>query len=107
MARLEMYGERGVREAYWRYGEADKGFVAAFTAWRHVVQQNLKADRGEVPTSEAVPEEELVRRRKEVEAARDHADEEQEILVAAVARAVGRMPRYQRRVWRRLKEPKA
>jgi hypothetical protein len=102
-----MYGEPRVREAYQRYGEADRDFVVAFIAWRHAAQQNLQADRGEVPAHDAVSGEELVRRRKAVEAARDHADEEYETLVAVVARAVGRMPRYQRRAWRRLEQPKA
>jgi hypothetical protein len=106
-ARLEMYGERRVREAFGRYGQADKDFVIAFIGWHAAADLNLKADRGEVPAHEAVTGEELVRLRKATEAARDHADAEQENLVATVAKATGRLPRYERRAWRRLKQPTA
>lgn len=105
MARLEMYGERRVRAAFVRYGQADKAFVVAFIAWQEVVEGNQKVDRGELPSRETVAEDALVGLRKAVESARDHADAEQEKLVTAVARAVSRMPRYQRRAWRRLKRP--
>jgi hypothetical protein len=106
-ARLEMYGERRVRQAYERYGQADKKFVIAFIGWHAAANRNLKADRGEVPAHEAVTGEVLVRLRKEVKSARDHADAEQEKLVATVAEATGRLPRYERRAWRRLKQPPA
>lgn len=104
-ARLEMYGERRVRQAYERYGQADKAFVMAFIDWRAVADRNLKAARGEVPAHQAVAGDELMRLRKAVESARDHADAEQEKLVAVVAKAVARLPRYERRAWRRLKQP--
>jgi hypothetical protein len=106
-ARLEMYGERRVRQAFERYGQADKKFVIAFIGWRAAADRNLKADRGEIPVHEAVAGEELVRLRKAVESARDHADAEQEKFVATVAQATGRLPRYERRAWRRLKQPPA
>lgn len=107
MARLEMYGERRVRGAFVRYGQADKAFVVAFLAWKEVVEEDLKVDGGDPPSREVAASEELVRLRKAVESARDHADAAQEKLISAVAKAVGRMPRYQRRAWRRLKRPMA
>lgn len=106
-ARLEMYGERRVRQAFERYGHADKNWVIAFIGWHAVAERNLKANRGDVPAHEAVEGAELVRLRRAVEAARDAADDEQAKLVAVVAEAVGRLPRYERRAWRRLKQPTA
>jgi hypothetical protein len=104
-ARLQMYGERGVREAFERYGEADKQFVIAFIGWRKAAELNSKAARGDVPAHQAVEGSELVRLRKAVEAANDTANAEEEKLVAIVAKKVGRLPRYERRAWRRLKKP--
>lgn len=104
-ARLQMYGERSVREAFERYGEADKQFVIAFIGWRKTAEMNLKAARGDLPAHQAVEGSELVRLRKAVEAANDTANAEQEKLVAVVAKKVGRMPRYERRSWQRVKKP--
>jgi hypothetical protein len=103
--RLQMYGERSVREAFERCFEADKKFLIAFIAWHAAAELNLKAAREEVPGHQAVDGAELVRLRKAVESANDSADAQQEKLVAVTAKAVGRLPRYERRAWRGLKKP--
>lgn len=72
-ARLEMYGERSVREAFERYGDADKKFVIAFIDWRKAAEPNSKAGQGDVSAQHAVDGSELVRLRKAVEAAHDKA----------------------------------
>jgi hypothetical protein len=104
-ARLQMYSERDVRLAFDRCGEADRQFIMAFIGWRKAAELNVKVHRGDVPAHQAVEGSELVRLRKTVEAASDDADAEQEKLVALVAEKVGRLPRYERRAWRRLKKP--
>ncbi len=101
--RLQMYGERGVREAFERYGEADKQFIMAFIGWRKAAELNVKADRGDVPAHLAIEGTELVRLQKAMEAANDSANAQQEKLVAVVAKNIGRIPRYERRAWQRLK----
>lgn len=103
-ARLEMYGERQVREAFERFGQADGKWVIAVIGWHVVADKNVKADRRKVAADEAVEGAELVRLRKAVDAARDAADEEQEKLVEVVAKAVGRLPRYEHRARRRPKK---
>lgn len=103
-ARLEMYGERQVREAFERFGQADAKWVAAVGAWQAAADkagQNVTAERRKVPAGEAVEGAGLPQLRKAVDAARDAADEEQEKLVEVVAKAVGRLPRFERRAWRR------
>ena len=101
-----MHGERSVRKAFERYGAADRKFVVAVIAYRNAADLNVKAHREEVPGHIAVAGAELVRLRKAAESANDSADAEQEKLIAAVAKAVGRLPKYERRAWRRLKKPK-
>jgi hypothetical protein len=107
LARLEMYGERRVREAYERSRQADVRSVSAHVAWFHAADLNLKAGNGTVPAHQAVEGPELVRLKKAAESANDRAHAEQEKLEAVVAKAVGRLPRYERRAWRRLKAPSA
>ena len=100
-ARLEMYGERQVREAFERFGQADGKWVSAVIDWRAGADKNVRAERRKAAADEAVEGAELVRLRKAVDDARDDADEEQEKLVEVVAKAVGRLPRYEHRAWRR------
>jgi hypothetical protein len=106
-ARLEIYGERKVREAYERSRQADRQYLAAHFAWFHSGNLNLKVHQGTVPAHQAIEGVELVRLRKAAESANDYARAEQEKLEAVVARAIGRLPRYERRAWRRLKAPSA
>ena len=106
-ARLEMYGERRVREAYERCNQADRLFFAAYFAWFSAAELNLKACNGTVPAHYAVEEAELVLLKKAAESANDYARAEQEKLEAVVAKAVGRLPRYEHRAWRRLRAPSA
>jgi hypothetical protein len=105
-ARLEMYGERQVREAFERFGQADGRWVSAVIGWHAAAATSAKADRGKALADKALADKagegaDLVRLRKAVDAARDAADEEQEKLVEVVAKAVGRLPRFERRAWRR------
>jgi len=106
-ARLEIYGERKVREAYERSRQADRQYLAAHFAWAHAASLNLKVAQGTVPGHLAVDGAELVRLKKAAESASDDARAEQDKLEAVVARAIGRLPRYERRAWRRLKAPSA
>ena len=106
-ARLEMYGERRVREAYERSNQADRQFFATYFAWLSAAEVNLKVAQGTVPAHQAIEGAELVRLKKAAESASDYARAEQEKLEAVVARAIGRLPRYERRAWRRLKAPSA
>jgi hypothetical protein len=103
-ARLEMYGERQVREAFERFGQADSKWVVSVIGWHVAADGDVKAARGKAPVDKAAEGAELIRLRKAVDAARDAADEEQEKLVEVVAKAVGRLPRYERRAWRRPKK---
>jgi hypothetical protein len=96
-ARLEMYGERQVREAFERFGQADGRWVNAVIGRQAAADTNVKADRGKALADKAGEGAELIRLRKAVDAARDAADEEQEKLVEVVAKAVGRLPRFERR----------
>ena len=102
-----MYGERRVREAYERCNQADRQFFAAYFAWLRAAEVNLKAAHGTVPAHQAVEGVELVRLRKAAEAANDNARAEQEKLEAVVSKAIGRLPRYERRARLRLKAPSA
>jgi hypothetical protein len=97
-ARLEMYGERQVREAFERFGQADGRWVSAVIARQAAAGTSVTADRGKALADKAGEGAELIRLRKAVDAARDAADEEQEKLVEVVAKAVGRLPRFERRV---------
>jgi hypothetical protein len=103
-ARLEMYGERQVREAFERFGQADGKWVIAVIGWHAAADTNVKADRGKALADKAGEGAELIRLRKAVDAARDAVDEEQEKLVEVVAKAVGRLPRFEHRAWRRPKK---
>jgi hypothetical protein len=104
-ARLEIYGERKVREAYERSRQADRQFLAAHFAWFHAGNLNLKVHQGTVPAHQAVEGPELVRLKTVAESANDNARAEQDGLEAVVAKAIGRLPRYERRAWHRLKAP--
>lgn len=106
-ARLEMYGERRVRVAYERCNQADRQFFAAYFVWLRAAEVNLKAAQGTVPAHQAVEGAELVLLRKAAESANDNACAEQEKLEAVVAKAIGRLPRYERRAWHRPKAPSA
>lgn len=106
-ARLEMYGERRVRDAYERCRQADREFLGAYFRWFHAARLNLQADQGTVPAHQAIEGAELVRLRKAAESANDAACSEQDKLEEVVAKAVGRLPRYERRAWRRVKAPSA
>jgi hypothetical protein len=106
-ARLEMYGERRVREAYERTRQADRQYFGAHFAWFQAGDLNLKAHQGTVPAHQAIAGAELVRLRKAAESANDNAHAEQEKLEAVVAKAIGRLPRYEHRAWHRLKAPSA
>jgi hypothetical protein len=102
-ARLEMYGERQVREAFERFGQADGRWVSAVIGRQAAAGPSVTADRGKSLADKAAADKagegaELIRLRKAVDAARDAADEEQEKLVEVVAKAVGRLPRFERRV---------
>jgi len=48
-ARLEIYGERKVREAYERSRQADRKYLAAHFAWFHAGNLNLKVHQGRFP----------------------------------------------------------
>jgi hypothetical protein len=105
--RLEIYGERKVREAYDRSRRADLQALTAHVAWFQAGNLNLKIHRGEVPAHQEIEGAELVRLGKAAESANDNARVEQEKLEEVVAKAVGRLPRYERRAWHRLKAPAA
>jgi hypothetical protein len=96
-ARLQMFGEPDVRQAYDRSGEANKQFVIAVMTYRRVANLNLRAAQGTVPAHQAVAGEELVRLRHTAEAAGDIADNRAAELAAVVQQAVERLPRYQKR----------
>jgi hypothetical protein len=102
-----MYGERRMREAYERSRQADVQSLSAHVTWFHAADLNLKAGNGTVLAHQAVEGPELVRMKKAAESANDRARAEQEKLEAVVAKAVGRLPRYERRAWRRLETPSA
>jgi hypothetical protein len=104
-ARLQTYGERKVREAYERYLQSEAQVMVSCIDWYHAATTNLKVSQGAAPGHLAVTEAELVRLRKAVESANDRATLKQEKFEATVAKAVGRLPRYERRAWRRLKAP--
>jgi hypothetical protein len=104
-ARIRMYAERKVREAYERSYKADREFLGTYIRWHTIAEVNTKAAHGTVPAHQAVDGAELVRLRKEMEAANDAAREERERLEEIVAGAIARLPRYQRWTWRRLKPP--
>lgn len=106
-ARIRMYAERKVREAYERSYRADREFLGTHIRWHTIAEVNMKAAHGTVPAHQAVEGAELVRLRKQMEAANEAAREERENLEEIVAGAIGRLPRYQRRTWRRLKPPQA
>jgi hypothetical protein len=103
--RLEIYGERRVREAFERTRQADRQYLAAHIAWFCAGDLNLKVHQGTVPAHQEIAGAELVRLGKAAELANDNARAEQEKLEAIVAKAVGRLPRYERRAWHRLKAP--
>lgn len=100
-ARLLMYGERRVHKAYERCRQADRQYFTAHFAWLHAASLNLKVHEGSVPAHQEIPGPELVYLKKAAESANDNARAEQEKLETVVAKAVGRLPRYERQAWRR------
>lgn len=95
--RMAMFGEPDVQRAFSASTQADLAFVSAWLAWHRAAVGNTRAAQGEVPAHEAVPGHELVRLRKAAEAANDGADTAEQGLIAAVSKAVERIPRYQQR----------
>src|SRR5450755_316085 len=91
--RMAMFGEPDVREVFDRSGAADVAFAVAFMGWRSVAIRNVGAARGELPPHQAVEGNELVRLRHAAEGAQAAADAAEQDLIAAVHKAVTRIPR--------------